>query len=138
MKASGMLRRLIGACIDDGSTLQHERKFVDASRAAKLARLAREREQFVVDLERLQEASQHRTVVSWTELVREATRNVKVAAAGRNNGDAIASCRHSRARTEARYDDAMLGPWPDETRRVLEAHLRRLHDEADELNQLQF
>jgi hypothetical protein len=75
---------------------------------------------------------------SWIELSREARRNAWVAAAGRNSGDAIASCRHSRARTEAVYDEALQAPWSDEIQRVLAAQRRRLHDEAAELIQLQF
>src|SRR5579859_6187239 len=106
--------------------------------AERLTRLAGEREQFVAELERLGERPQRRPNGSWAELLREAGRNVWVAAVGRNDGDAIATCRHSRARTEARYDDAMQRPWPDEIRRVLDAQRGRLHAEADELNRLQF
>jgi hypothetical protein len=61
-----------------------------------------------------------------------------VAAAGRNNGDAITSCRHSRARTEALYEEALRVSWPEEIHRVLTEQRRRLGDEADELNRLQF
>ena len=138
MKPTEVLRKLIRTCVDDERTLLHERKFVDAGRAETLTRLAREREQFVGDLERLGEGSPHGPNGSWTELLREAGRTIWVAAAGRNNGDAIATCRHSRARTEARYDDAMQGPLPDEIRSVLAEQRRRVHDEADELSQLQF
>jgi hypothetical protein len=138
VKNSRVIQKLICACVDDQRTLQHERKFVDVVRAETLTRLARERQQFVVDLERLGERAQHQSDGSWVGLLREAGRNVLVAAAGCNNDDAIATCCHSHSRTEARYDDAMRRPWPDETRRVLEAQRRRLHDESDELHQLQF
>jgi hypothetical protein len=109
---------------------------VDAARAETLMQLAREREQFVSELERLAECQQPHDG-SWSELVREAERNIWVSAAGRNSGDAITSCRHSRARTEALYDEALQSSsWPDETQRVLTAQRRRIHDEADELNKL--
>jgi hypothetical protein len=69
--------------------------------------------------------------------LREGARDVWVSAAGPNCGDAIGACRHSRARTEERYDEALQMPWPDEIRRVLAAQRHRLHDEASELIQLQ-
>ena len=137
MTTSYALRRLIRACVDDGRTLRHESKLVDQVRAEALMRLAGEREQFVTDLERLAGREQPHDG-SWSELSREVRRNVWVAAAGRNSGDAIASCRHSRARTEAVYDEALQTPWSDEIQRVLAAQRRRLHDEAEELIQLQF
>jgi hypothetical protein len=137
-KNADVLRKLIRACVDDERTILHERKFVDARRAQTLARLARERAQFVADLERLAERLPRRPSGSWAELLREVARDVWVVAAGLNNGDAIATWRNARVRTEARYDRAMERPWPDEIRRVLMAQRRRLHDETDELNQLQF
>jgi hypothetical protein len=137
MKTSQVLRKLIRACVDDERTLLHERKFVDAERGEALTRLAREREQFVADLERLAGRRQPHDG-SWRELSREVERGVWVAAAGRNVGDAIASCRHSRARTEALYDEALQASWPDEIQCLLAAQRGRLHDEADQLNKLQF
>lgn len=137
MVTADVLRKLIRACVDDGCTLRHESKLVDHVRAEVLTRLAREREQFVMDLARLAKCEQPHAG-SWGELSREARRNVWVTAAGHNSRDAIASCRHSRARTEAVYDEAMQASWPEEIQRALEAQRRRLHDEADELIQLQF
>jgi hypothetical protein len=137
MTTSDVLRKLTRACVDDGRTLRHESRFVGAAQAEALARLAHEREQFVTELERLAKGEQPHDG-SWSELSREAERDVWVAAAGHNSGDAIASCRHSRARTEALYDEALQGSWPDEIQRVLAAQRRRLHEEADELNKLQF
>jgi hypothetical protein len=137
MMTSDLLRRLIRACVDDGRTLRHESKLVDEVRAEALMRLAREREQFVMDLERLAKCEQPHDG-SWGELSRETRRNVWVAAAGRNSGDAITSCRRSRARTEAVYDEALQASWPDEIQRVLAAQRHRVHGEADELIQLQF
>jgi hypothetical protein len=137
MKTSDAIRKLIRACVDDERTLRHECKFVDPGRAETLTRLACEREQFVADLERLGECAQHHDG-SWAELSREIGRDIWVTAAGRNNGDAITTCRHSRARTEALYDQALQASWPDATLRVLAAQRCRLHDEADVLNKLQF
>jgi hypothetical protein len=136
MTNSDVLRKLIRACVDDGRTLRNESKFVDPGRLKALMRLASEREQFATDLEGLAKREQPHDG-SWGELSREAERDIWVAAAGGNNGDAIASCRRSRARTEALYDEALQGSWPDEIQRVLAAQRRRLHEEADELNQLQ-
>jgi len=135
---STALGKLIRACVDDERTLHHERNFVDAGRAGILLRLAREREQFVEDLERVGGRVQRRPSGSSVELLREAGRTLFVAAAGRNHGDAVASCRHSHARTEARYDRAMLKPWPDPVARLLAAQVSLLREGTDELNQLQF
>jgi hypothetical protein len=137
MTTSDVLRKLIRACVDDGRTLRHESKFVGAAQAEALARLVREREQFATDLERLAKREQPHDG-SWSELSREVERDVWVAAAGRNSGDAITSCRHSRARTEALYDEALQASWPGEIQHVLAEQRRRLHEEADELNKLQF
>jgi hypothetical protein len=99
--------------VDDGRTLHHESKFVDPRRVGALTRLARERDEFVADLGRLADREQPHDR-SWSELSREAERDVWVATAGRNSGDAIASCR------------------------VLAARRRRLQEEDDELNKLRF
>jgi len=137
METADVLRQLIRACVDDERTLQHERGFLDGYRSVALTRMARERQQFVVDLEALAVPGQSKPGGSWAELLREVGRNVQVAAAGRNNGDAIATCRHSRQRTEACYDRALQTSWPTEMQRVLESQQGRLHEEADELNRLQ-
>lgn len=137
MNTSNTLGKLIRACVDDERTLRHECKFVDASRAETLTRLACEREQFVAELERLGQGVQPHDG-SWTELSREVGRDIWVTAAGRNSGDAITTCRHSLARTEALYDEALQVSWPDEIRCLLVSQRRRLHDETDELNQLRF
>jgi hypothetical protein len=134
---SDVLRELIRACVDDVRTLRHESSFVGVAQAEALVRLACEREQFVTDLERLAKR-EHPHDGSWSELAREAERDVWAVAAGRNSGDAIASCRHSRARTEAVYDEALQASWPDEIQHLLAEQRHRLRDEADELVKLQF
>jgi hypothetical protein len=124
--------------VDDERTLRHERGFVDPTRAAALSRLARERGQFVEDLEQLAGPSQVRAAGSLVELLRELGRNLQVFAAGRNNGDAILACRHSHARTEARYEQAMQRRWQDRMWAVLEGQHRRLEESRAELSRLQF
>jgi hypothetical protein len=131
------LRKLIRACVDDERTLLHERKFVDPGCAQALTRLAREREQFVMDLERMGRCQELHDG-SWAELSREVRRDLWVIAGGRNRGDAITSCRHSLSRTEARYDDVLRSVWPEEMRRVLEIQRRCLREETPELIKLGF
>lgn len=123
------------ACVDDKRILEHESKLSNERCAPTLERLAREREQFISALER---AGSPRPQASWMELLRETSRDVWVSASGRNTGDAVATCRHSRARTEQSYDDAMEESWPTEMRLLLEAQRTRIHDEAAELNRIQF
>lgn len=137
MKTSSVLRNLIRACVDDERTLQHERTFVDSGRRAPLARMARDRQQFVLDLSALADPGQSGPGGSWGELLRELGRNLQVAAAGPNHGDAIATCRHSRQRTETCYDRALQRSWPAAMQRVIEFQRGRLHADADELNRLQ-
>lgn len=137
MRSTDILRKLIRACVDDGRTLRHESKLVEGACAEALTRLAAEREQFVADLERLAKCEEPHDG-SWAELSREARRGVWAAAAGRNSGDAIRSCRRSRSRTEAVYDEALQEPSPDEIQKMVVAQRRLIHDEADELIHLQF
>jgi hypothetical protein len=137
MTTARVLRKLIRACVDDSRTLRHESKLVDPGRVEALGRLASEREQFATDLGRLAKCEQPDDG-SWAELSREVGRDVWVAAAGRNSGDAVASCLRSRARTEAIYDGALRTSWPDEVQRVLVDQRRRLHGNAEELTRLRF
>ncbi len=136
-KTNHALRKLIRACVDDERTLRHECKFVGPGCSRALTRLARERGQFVADLERLGQCAEPHGG-SWTELSREMRRNIWVTAAGPNLGDAITACRHSLARTEARYDEALRTSWPDEIQRALETQRRRLLDETADLIKLEF
>ena len=124
--------------MSDGRTFARERKFVGPEHAKTLKRLSRERDQFVADLRVLGGPSRGHPTASWGETLREIARGIWVTAAGPNSGDAIASCRHSNTRTEARYEATMRSPWPDEMHQVLAVQRGRLRDEADELNRLQF
>jgi hypothetical protein len=137
MTTSDVLRKVIRACVDDWRTLRHESRFVDPPRVTVLTRLAGEREQFATVLERLGKREQPHDG-SWMELWREAERNLRVAAAGRHSGDAVRSCEHSRARTEAAYDKALEAPLPEDIQSVLADQRRRLQREADELIDLEF
>jgi hypothetical protein len=118
MTTSNVLQKLIRPCVDDGHTLRHVCMFVDAARPDALIRLALERGQFVMDLERLAKREQSHDG-SWSELSREAARGVWVATAGRNNGDVITSCRHSRGCTDALYEEAVRVSWHEEIHHVL-------------------
>jgi hypothetical protein len=138
VKPADVLRKLISAFVDDERTLLHERNFVDGGHTGTLTRLARKRAQFVVELQQLVGPTQRRADGSWSELLREAGRSLKVAVAGRNNGDAIATCRQSSARIEARFDQTMRSPWPDSIRQMMEAQQCCLEDDSAELDQLQF
>jgi hypothetical protein len=137
METTDLLRKLIRACVDDERTLRHESTFVDAPRAETLTRLAHERGQFVSALERLGQHDEPHDG-SWTELSREAGRDLRVTMGGRNSTDAITACRHSRARTEAAYDEALKASWPGEIVRVLTSQRGCLRDETGELDELQF
>ena len=138
MKIGRALRMLIGACLDDERMLRHELKFVGTVRAEALGRLAKERGEFVAELRRLANPTRDRPNGSWTEMLREGMRSLWVGAAGYNSGDAIASCRRSHARTEARYEQALRTSWSDEMQRVVVRQSGRIHTEAHELVRLQF
>jgi hypothetical protein len=137
MTAVDPLRTVIRACVDDERTLRHESQFVDARRVETLSRLADERGQYVTELERLA-ACREPHDGSWSELSREAERNLWVTTGGRNVSDAILACRHSRVRTVAAYDQALQESWPKGIACVLAAQRARIHDEGDELDKLQF
>ena len=137
MNPADTFRKLIHACVDDERTLRHESTVVSTRHADTLTRLASQRAQFVAALEQIQASGQPHDG-SWGELSREAARDVWVAAAGRNEGDAITACRHSSTRTAAVYDEAMLLPWQGETLSVLSAQQRSLRDDAELLNKLEY
>ncbi len=138
MKTPSLLGTVIRACVDDERTLQSERRFVDDGRAATLTRLATERGRFVTDLAQLTQSARLPRSSSWAELLREGVRGVWVMAAGRNSGDAIASCRRSLARTEDRYDKALQEPLPLAVRSVLALQRSRLRETEGELNRIRF
>jgi hypothetical protein len=127
---------LIRACVDDEHTLRHEASIVGDALAVTLGRLAAERAAFVTALERIQERESSHDG-SWREMSREAAREVWLAAAGANDGDAMAACRHSSARTAAVYEEALLLPWPDATLSVLMAQYKALREDRAWLDKLE-
>lgn len=136
MSTAASITKLLRACVDDELTLEHERQFVDPGRAETLTQLARERERFVIELQRLGR-KRRRPSASVREILHEGLRALAVAAAGRSHtGDAISSCNHSRARTEALYDRVMP-ELPPELRRIVDLQRERLHDEKIDLDRLQ-
>jgi hypothetical protein len=137
MARTSALQGLIRACVDEERTLHREARRVGAGRAAVLARLARQRGQFIAELESF-DGTLPPPSCSWAEILREGMHNVWVAAAGRHDGDAIARCCRSRDRTENRYERALRGTWPDALRGVLMAQRARLECDAAELNPLRF
>lgn len=137
MNDESTIRGLIRACVDDQRTLLHESKLVGTPLGATLGKFAHERDLFLTDLEQLAKAAR-RPSGSLAEHVREAAREIWVLGCGPNHGDAIAVCRHSRARTQARYEEALRRDWPSGARSMLAEQNRRLEAEADELRDLQF
>lgn len=133
MNEENTIRGLIRACVDDQRTLLHESKRVGGTLGTTLGKFAHERGDFMTELERLAKRPGRRPSGSLAEHVREAARAIWVLGCGPNQGDAIASCRHSRARTQAHYDQAMRREWPAATRDVLAEHSRRLDGEGQQL-----
>lgn len=131
------LQQLIGACLDDGRTLDHASGLVDEDRRAVLSRLASERARFAERLQTLGEPGIQATG-SWAGMLRELVRSFRVIAGGPNNGDAIAECRRSRSRTEALYEKAIRRPWSQPILPTLMEQRDRLRYERRELLQLQF
>jgi hypothetical protein len=135
---SKVLRALIDACLDDERTLLTQRRFVGVRSAEALDRMAKERGHFIAELERLAKPAPRPPDGLWAEFLHKAGRSVWETWAGHNAGGAIASCRQSRARTEARYERALRSELSDKARYVLAAQRRRLRDETHVLNRLQF
>lgn len=131
------LQQLIGACLDDERTLDHESGLVDDDRRIVLSRLAGERARFAERLQTLGEPGV-RATATWFGLVRELVRNFRVIAGGPNNGDAIAECRRSRNRTEALYEKAIRRPWSQPILPALIEQRDRIRYQRGELLALQF
>lgn len=136
MNQENTIRGLIRACVDDQRTLLHEATLVGAGLGARLGQLAHDRGLFLTDLEHLAPESRARPGGSVAEHVREAARDLWVLGCGRNHGDALAVCRHSRARTQARYEEALRHTWPSHIAWLLGEQSRLLEAEAQELAQI--
>jgi hypothetical protein len=136
---SNRIDGLIAACRDDQRTLTYESRFVDDQRRVVLTRLAAERGEFVERLrDRRTPRVDSRATGSWKESLREFGRSVRVLAGGANSGDAIAECRRSRSRTEARYERALELKWPGEILPLLLEQVNSIRQAQGELIALQF
>ena len=137
MKMSNGIEQLVGACVDDKRTLEREIAEVGARNRPMLSKLAAERGRFESELRALGGgAARHGG--SPMELFRELRRRVERAATGPSNSDAVAACRRSLRRTEARYDEALQLSWPDDVRAVLLSQRSQLHDDRAELISIQY
>ena len=135
METSPVIAKIIQSCLDDERTLVQESKLVDSQRKAVLIRLADERRHFAEELERLNGQGSRE---SWTALVRELGNGLWARMTGRNAGDAVAECRRSQRRTEARYELALGLELPREVKDALVIQHERVHAARDELTRLEF
>jgi hypothetical protein len=137
METSNGIDQLVGACVDDKRMLEREIVQVRARHRPMLSELAAERGRFVSTLRALGGgAARHGG--SPIELLRELGRQLERAATGPSNTDAVAACRRSLRRTEARYDKALELSWPDEVRSVLVSQRDRLNHSRDMLISIQY
>jgi len=137
MKTSNGIDQLIGACVDDKRMLEREIAEVGDRARPMLGELAAERGRFVSEL-RAFSGGAARHGGSPIELLRELGRRLERAATGPSNTDAVAACRRSLRRTEARYDKALQLSWPDEVRTVLLSQRDRLNQSRDMLISVQY
>jgi len=138
MNTSKEIAKLIDACLDDERMLEHESRFVSPERARVLRVLAAERGRFIDELRGVGGIRDTREHGSWRELGRELSRDLRVALGLGNGGDAIAACRRSCKRTEARFERALDLPWPTPSRAVIEGQHARIHATRDELSAVEF
>ncbi len=75
---------------------------------------------------------------SWAELSRELGRGLRVAFGFPSDGDSIAACRQSCARTERRFDKALELALPDALRAVVVEQRGRLTTAHDALRAIQY
>ena len=137
MRNSKGLQRLIIGCLDDERALHYESGIVHHNHRLVLSRLADERVQFADRLRALGEPGAHETR-SWRGALRELLRAVRVLVGGRNNGDSVAACRRSCARTEALYDQAVKLQWSQPILPTLLEQREHLRRSCGELLGLQF
>jgi hypothetical protein len=137
MRTSNALKKLMDSGCDGERMLRHESEFVEGLPRILLRRLADERQANGEQL-RGSGTSSGGGHGSWAELGRELARSVRVAAGGRNRGDAVASCRRAMGRLEEVYERAMVLAWPDETRTLLAAQLVDVRRANQELISVQY
>jgi hypothetical protein len=130
---SRAMAKLIDVCIDDERMLGHESRVVHGFRGAVLERLAAERTAFVEQLRDLDGVGAGSHHGSWIGRGREWGRSLRVGVGGPNDGDAVAACRRSNERAEARFDAALDLSWPELTRATLFRQRMRLDIARDAL-----
>jgi hypothetical protein len=128
MRVSNAIGQLINACIDDERMLTHEKRAVGGRRRQVLEQLERERARSIEQLRALSSGTVHSDHASWIEQGREAARMLRGMVGGPNGGDSVSACLRSCRRTEERFDEALLLPWPDATRTILVEQRARLDD----------
>ena len=137
VKTSNGIDRLVGACVDDKRMLEREIAEVGPRQRATLSELAVERGRFVNELRALGGGASRRGG-SAMELLHELGRWLERAATGPSNTDAVAACRRSLRRTEARYDQALQLSWSEKVRAVLVSQRDQLHRSRDKLISIQY
>jgi len=134
-RLSTTIAKVIEARFDDERTLVHGSKHVDARKSALLTRLADERRRFSEELERLTGPIDRGTLGSWGGLAWELSDNLRARVLGRST-EAVAACRRSQHRTEARYAKALELPLPTALHAALVAQHSRVHHAARELAEI--
>jgi hypothetical protein len=130
LRIRSAIAKVVQSCLDDERTLVLESKVVDATRRRVLIRLADERRRFAEELERFNGQGSRE---SWGSLRRELDSDVRECIAGRSTSEAVAACRRSQERTEARYDKVLALELPSEVKAALVTQHERVHAARDEL-----
>lgn len=133
LRVSTTIAKVIEARFDDERALVHGSKHVDARKSALLTRLADERRRFSEELKRLTGPIDRGTLGSW--LPWELSDNLRARVLGRST-EAVAACRRSQHRTEARYAKALELPLPTALHAALVAQHSRVHHAARELAEI--
>jgi hypothetical protein len=134
MPGSKAVEAVTTALLDDERTLLREGTRIDATRRAVLTRLADERRAFAEELERSNGQSSRE---SWGSLGRELWRMLRTRWQPPSVGGAVAVCRSSLHRTEARYAKALVCDLPSDLRSTLLAQLERLRTAESDLRKLE-
>jgi uncharacterized protein (TIGR02284 family) len=135
MQVRSAIAKVIRACLDDERTLVQRSKLVDAERSELLIRMADERRRFAEELEQFNGQGSRE---SWGTVARELESNLWARVVGRNTGDAVAACRRSQRRTEARYDQVLKLVLPTEVRAALMIQYKHVRAARNELTKVEY